>query len=111
MEMIALMELVPLLLSFRTKAQTCRLWAAPSLLCSHAPSSFLQDFLRNLPQRHMELEHRSLRTASPARYFPVRPDELDFRPRRQIEQQRHLFTVEPLRKGNDRLKIPGRAVG
>src|SRR6266852_2531291 len=59
----------------------------------------------------MKLEHRGFRTASPARYFPVRPDELHFRPRRQIEQQRHLFTVEFLRKRNDRLEIPGRAVG
>src|SRR6266403_1903699 len=81
------------------------------LLCSCTTRSFREDFLRDLPQRHMEFEHRGFRTASPAPYFPMCPDKLHVGPRRQIEQQRHLFTVELLRKRNDRLEIPGRAVG
>ncbi len=77
---------------------------------ARSPGGFREDFPRDFPQRDVEFEHGRFRPAPPPGYSPMRADELDLWPRRQIEQQRNFLAIKPLRKSRDRLGIPRGAI-
>jgi tetratricopeptide (TPR) repeat protein len=96
------------------KTRPQRPGCAPGLfVCTptSACAGFFEHILRHFPERNLELEHGSLRAASPAVHFPVRAQKFNVGTGRKVDEHRVLPRIKFLREAGQRLLSEIAAVG